>query len=197
MHNNAFNIVAGTMISLSPAFLSIALAAPSPAAALPATAINASAPMGGVEGVSVVETVGSIQAVNRTTREVMIGDRQGGRTKITVRPDAKYFAQLNAGDEVRVRMMRDVVVRFGRAAKGGAVAAAALTSMARSAPPVTVMADVVKVDQTSGVVQLKGPQGNLLNVQVHDRAKLAGVMPGTQVSLAYTEAVSVAVTPVH
>jgi hypothetical protein len=34
-------------------------------------------------------------------------------------------------------------------------------------------------------------------VQVHDRAKLAGVTPGTQVSLAYTEAVSVAVTPVH
>ncbi|MDR5753881.1 MULTISPECIES: hypothetical protein [unclassified Caballeronia] len=197
MHNTAFNIVAGAMISLSPTFLSIAFAAPSPAAAMPGAAISASAPTGGVEGVSVVETVGSIQAVNRTTREVMIGDRQGGRTKITVRPDAKYFAQLNAGDEVRVRMTRDVVVRFGRAAKGGAVVSAAVASMARSAPPVEVVADVVKVDPTSGVVQLKGPQGNLLNVQVHDRAKLAGVTPGTPVSLAYTEAVSVAVTPVH
>ncbi|SAK46447.1 hypothetical protein AWB81_00475 [Caballeronia arationis] len=116
MHNNAFNIVAGALISISPAFLSIALAAPSPAAAMPAAAVSASALPGGVEGVSVVEMVGSIQAVNRTTREVTIGDRQGGRTKITVRPDAKHFAQLNAGDEVRVRMTRDVVIEFGSAA---------------------------------------------------------------------------------
>ncbi|SAK46442.1 hypothetical protein AWB81_00474 [Caballeronia arationis] len=61
----------------------------------------------------------------------------------------------------------------------------------------TVVADVVKVDQASGVVQVKGLQGNLLNVQVHDRAKLAGVTPGVQVTLAYTDAVSVAVMPVH
>jgi Cu/Ag efflux protein CusF len=60
---------------------------------------------------------------------------------------------------------------------------------------VTIVADIVKVDDKSGVVQLKGPHGNLLDVQVQDRAKLAKVKAGDQVTLLYTESVSVAVMP--
>jgi Cu/Ag efflux protein CusF len=197
MHKQAISVIAGALISISPAILSIAHAAPTGSAASATVKPNA------IEGISVVEAVGTIQSVNRESREVTIAGKQGGTTTFTVGPEAKNFAQLNVGDEVRVRMTRDVVVAV---TKGGGLRSAVETEATARAPAgakpgaiaaqqVKIVADIVKVDDKGGVVQLKGPQGNLLDVQVQDRAKLAKVKAGDQVTLVYTEAVSVAVMP--
>ena len=80
---------------------------------------------------SVAEAVGTIQSVNRDTREVTIADKQGGKATFTVGPEAKNFAQLNVGDEVRVRMTRDVVVSVS---KGGGLRSVVETEAAARAP---------------------------------------------------------------
>ncbi|SAL32207.1 hypothetical protein [Caballeronia humi] len=197
MHKQAIRVIVGALISISPAILSIAHAAPTGSAASATVQPNA------IEGISVAEAVGTIQSVNRESREVTIAGKQGGTATFTVGPEAKNFAQLNVGDEVRVRMTRDVVVAV---TKGGGLRSAVETEAAARAPAgakpgavaaqqVKIVADIVKVDDKGGVVQLKGPQGNLLDVQVQDRAKLAKVKAGDQVTLLYTESVSVAVMP--
>lgn len=197
MHKQAISIISGALISISPAILSVAHAAPTGSAA------SATAQPNAIEGISVAEVVGTIQSINRESREVTIADKQGGKATFTVGPAAKNFAQLNVGDEVRARMTRDVVVAL---TKGGGLRSAVETDAAARAPAgakpgavaahqVTIVADIVKVDDKSGVVQLKGPHGNLLDVQVQDRAKLAKVKAGDQVTLLYTESVSVAVMP--
>jgi len=196
MHKKTISIVAGALISISPAIISIAHAA-QPAAVKAAAAQP-------IEGVSLVEATGKIESVNRETREVSVLDKNGGRTTFAVGADAKNFSQINVGDEVRVRLTRSVIVTLSK----GDVRSATETETVASAPAgakpsgeiarhLTVVADIVKVDHKSGLVSLKGPQGNLLDVQVHDRARLAHVKAGQQVTIAYTEAVSVAVTPVQ
>jgi Cu/Ag efflux protein CusF len=204
MHKKSISIIAGALISISPAVLSIAHAQ-SAAMTRPVAAVSSAALPGAIEGVSVAEVVGTIQSVNRDTREVTIADKQGGKARFTVGPEAKNFAQLNVGDEIRVRMTRDVVVSVS---KGGGLRSVVETEAAGRAPAgakpaagiarqLTIVADITKVDPASGIVQLKGPQGNLLDVEVRDRTKLAKVKAGDQVTLAYTEAVTVAVTPMR
>jgi hypothetical protein len=195
MHKPSLSIVVGALISIAP----IAPIAFLVAQASSAVAAKRVASPDAIEGVSFTEVTGKIQSVSRAAREVMIADKSGGKAKFVVGPEAKNFASLNAGDDVRVRTTREVFVGPMKrgAASGAAEAQAAARAAAAPAHRMTVVASVVKVDDKRGVVQLKGPQGNLVEVQVQDRAKLARLKADEQVTLVYTDAVSVAVLPVH
>lgn len=57
----------------------------------------------------------------------------------------------------------------------------------------TVVADVVAVDKRSHMVTLRGPKGNLLDLQVADPEQLKLVKKGDQVRATYTEAVAITV----
>jgi hypothetical protein len=61
---------------------------------------------------------------------------------------------------------------------------------------VTIMANVVAVDRQNGVVTLKGPQGNTVDLVVQDPEQLKRIKKGDQMQAVYTEAVAIAVEPV-
>jgi hypothetical protein len=195
MYKKTIAIVAAALVSMAPAAMNVAHATTHAAA-------RANLPQP-VAGVSVAEAQGKILSVNRDTREVVVDDGNGGKVAFVAGPEVKNFAQINAGDEVRVRLTRELEIAVS---KGGGLRAGAVTDAVAGAPlgakpagemarQVSIVADIVKVDQKGGIVTVKGPQGNVLDVQVRDRTKLAEVKAGDQVMVNYTSAVSVAVLP--
>ena len=75
-----------------------------------------------------------------------------------------------------------------RAAPGSKPAAAA-------GREITVLADVVAVDPAKSIISLKGPRGNIVDLEVHNPDHFKVVKKGDQVEAVYTEALAVAVTP--
>ena len=60
---------------------------------------------------------------------------------------------------------------------------------------VTVLADVVNVDAKKKLVTIKGPAGNLVDLQVEDPAQLKNIKKGDQVQALYSESRAVKVEP--
>jgi hypothetical protein len=60
---------------------------------------------------------------------------------------------------------------------------------------ITVLADVVAVDNDNRLVTLRGPEGNMVDLKVPDPEQLKLIKKGDQVRAVYTEALAVAVEP--
>jgi transposase-like protein len=63
------------------------------------------------------------------------------------------------------------------------------------APEITALADVIAVDTNKHLITLKGPRGNLVDLNVQDPEQLKNIKKGDQVEVVYAEAVAVAVAP--
>ena len=77
----------------------------------------------------------------------------------------------------------------------------ALPALAQQAPSgamgrqVTIMADIVDVSPKAKTITLKGPQGNLLELDVKNPDYVKAVKKGDRVEAVYREALAVAVEP--
>ena len=60
---------------------------------------------------------------------------------------------------------------------------------------VSVLADVVAVDMKTSVVTLRGPKGNMVELNVADPGQLKLIKKGDQVEAVYAEAVAITVEP--
>jgi hypothetical protein len=58
----------------------------------------------------------------------------------------------------------------------------------------TVVANVWAIDRKKQVLSLRGPKGNVTDIQVHDPASLKGVAIGDQLEVKYVEAVALGLT---
>jgi hypothetical protein len=56
---------------------------------------------------------------------------------------------------------------------------------------VTIVADVVNVDATAKTVSLKGPKGNVVDLNVQDPEQLKLVKKGDKVEATYTQALAI------
>jgi hypothetical protein len=60
---------------------------------------------------------------------------------------------------------------------------------------VTAIAEVTSVDPQESTITLKGPQGNVVTLDVHNPDQFKVVKEGDQVEVTYTEAVALSVEP--
>jgi Cu/Ag efflux protein CusF len=150
-------------------------------AAAPLVSPAAEALPAAFEGNSVLQADGVVKGVDQVRHAVTVVDAHGGEASFTV-TDTSNLAQIHPGSKVHVRMIRSALVSPSQ----GALAAQS---------PQNLTAEVVAFDRASGVVELRGPNGDVFHIQSHDPMKVANLQPGMHVDVAYAPQVSVAVAP--
>jgi hypothetical protein len=145
-----------------------------------------------IAGVSVLQAEGIVQAVDHAARTVTVKDAAAGLATFNVSDDPAKLAELRPGDKVRVRMVRDAVVTLVSVGVTGTKAGK--TSADDAAAQNDIAADIVTVDQKTGVLALKGPKGNVFHIQASDRLQLAHLSAGMHVEVAYAARATVSVS---
>ncbi|RDJ98861.1 hypothetical protein [Paraburkholderia lacunae] len=172
MKVKAHGIVAGALIAAAP-LMSFATGLPAP-----------------FEGSSTLQADGVVKSVDLAKHSVTVLDAQGAEASFNI-TETSNLAQIKQGGKVHIRMMRNAVVSVTHSADGHS--AAVQPAHANTAQNVT--AEVQAIDHATGIMALKGPNGDVFHIQGREPAKIANVTPGTQVSVAYAPQVSVAVAP--
>ena len=173
--------------------------APKPPAA---GAVIASEP-GKAAVVATAEVYATVVAIDKATRTVTL---RGPKRTIDVvcGDEVKNFDQIRLGDTVVVQYIQALTLELKKTkapldAKGEVVAGRAAPGTRPGAVvgrQVTVLADVVAVDPKNSVISLKGPRGNVIDLDVRNPDHFKVVKKGDQVEAVYTEALAIAVTPV-
>jgi len=152
--------------------------------------------------VAIAEVNATVVAIDKITRTVTLKGPQ--RTVDVVAGDeVKNFDQIHVGDRVVVRYQKALTLELKkvRAPVGAAGTEAEVRAAPGSKPAgavgreITVLADVVAVDPVKSIISLKGPRGNILDLEVHNPEQFKVVKKGDQVEAVYTEALAVAVMP--
>jgi Cu/Ag efflux protein CusF len=167
----------------------IALAPLSPRAAQPAASVASSA---AIAGVSVLQAEGTVQTVDRVAHTVTVKDAASGQATFNVNPDTTKLAELKAGDKVRVRMVRDAVITPAPHASPNAAGQSAANPdpMAQN----SITAEVVSVDQKTGVLALRGAKGAVFHIQASNALQVAHLAAGMHVEVAYAPTANVSVS---
>ncbi|APD11253.1 hypothetical protein UC34_11915 [Pandoraea vervacti] len=150
----------------------------------------------------VVEYRTTLLGVDAKNRSIKVADDHGKPVTFLVGPDVRNFEQLRKGDKVIVAYERSVAISV---APGDGIRSRVLTEGADRAAPgekpaadaarnLKVVATVQRIDRKSNVITLRGPQ-RTVDVNVEDPKLLEGVKVGDSVTVNYTEAIAVAVTP--
>lgn len=150
-----------------------------------------------------VKTTSTVVGIEPSTRTVWLKDAKGKVVQVVVGEEARNFDQLKIGDVVSAEYSQAVTVMLK---KGGAPLGASESQTMERAPmgakpggtasrEVTVMANVTAVNRQSGMVTLKGPQGNSVDMIVQDPEQLKLIKKGDQMEVVYTEAVAISVEP--
>jgi hypothetical protein len=150
--------------------------------------------------------VGTIDSINKDTREVALIGEQGQKETFTVPPSFKGFDKLKVGDRVNVTYTESVALGLGKPGEKANVQTRGGTSVTPSAEgrsgvgmhQVQVTAEIASVDPEKNEITFKGPEGNMRSVTVDNpelRDKLGDLKPGDTVQLTYTEAIAGSITP--
>jgi hypothetical protein len=181
-------------------------------AAFAATALaQQPAPVGGIAVASepgkaavvrAAEIAAEVVGIDKATRTLTLKGPKGNVVDLVAGAEVKNFDQIKLGDFVVARFAQALTLelRKTRTAAGeptvreeAAKAKPGERPAVVGARQVTVLADVVAIDQKNSTITLKGPKGNevTLNVQNPDQFKV--VKKGDQVEATYTEALALSV----
>ncbi|WP_408322290.1 hypothetical protein [Paraburkholderia nemoris] len=172
MKEKALGVIAGALIAAAP-LVSFAAGFPAP-----------------FEGSSTLQADGVVKSVDQAKHSVTVLDAQGGEASFNI-TDTSNLAQIKQGGKVHIRMMRNAMVSVTRGADGHGAAVQPVQQNTVQ----NVTAEVQAIDHASGIMALKGPNGAVFHIQGREPAKVVGVTPGMQVSVAYAPQVTVAVAP--
>ncbi|MEX3935353.1 hypothetical protein AB4Y32_26755 [Paraburkholderia phymatum] len=174
-----------------------------PALAQPQTSVDVTKGAGSATVAGTSKVTATVVAIEPATRTVTLKDSKGKVIQLEVGEEARNFDQLKVGDIVTTEYREAMSLSLSKT--NGPRSATQRLIEERASPgakpggtigrEITVMADVVSVDTKAKTVTLKGPQGNLVDVQVEDPEQMKNVRKGDQVEIVYTEAVAITVTP--
>jgi len=150
-----------------------------------------------------VNVQAKITKIDAKTREITLKGPEGREVTVEAGPEVKNFSKLKAGDTVDVQYLESLVLELK---KGGGMpvertedhavtsAKAGETPGAAGGRRITVVGDVVAVDNATGKVTVKGPKRTVV-LDVTDPEQLRMIAKGDQVQATYTEAAAVSVVP--
>ena len=148
-----------------------------------------------------VKATAVVTAVDPATRVLSLKTADGSTLDMLAGAEVRNFDQVKVGDRVVVAYMRGLTMelRKGGGVRQGSTSADAARTKPGEKPGVvvggriTVVADVVDVNQKDKTISLKGPKGNVVVLDVQNPDHFKVVKKGDQVEVDYVEAVAVAV----
>lgn len=149
------------------------------------------------------ELTGQVVGIDKATRTVTLKGPKGNVLDIVAGDEVKNFDQVKLGDFVTTRYVQALTLELAKT-KGGAPVTMR-EGVARAQPgerpagivarQVTVLADVIGVDPKKKTITLKGPKGNIVELEVQNPDHFKVVKKGDQVQATYTEALAMSVEP--
>jgi hypothetical protein len=167
------------------------------------TSVSASEP-GKAAMAQTVKASAVVTAIDKATRTVTLKRANGQSFDVAAGDEVRNFDQVKVGDEVVVEYVRALTMELK---KGGGAPREKTESTdavrakqgekpgAAAGRQVTVMADVIEVSPKKKTITLKGPKGNVVELDVKNPDQFKVVKKGDQVEVVYTEALAVAVVP--
>jgi Cu/Ag efflux protein CusF len=168
-----------------------------------AAAVVAKEP-GKVTVAATVKVTGTVQAIDKATREVTLKGPQGNLHTLTAGPDVRNFDQVKVGDQVMVGYVEALSLTLKKGGKelrsktestDGARAAAGEKPAGVVGRKVEVTADVTAVNTKTKMITLRGPQ-QTVELKVEDPEQLKLIKVGDQIQAVYAQAVAVSVDTV-
>lgn len=182
--------------------LSVVLAALLAGAALPVAA----APEGSVPAAIVAETMridAEVLKIDLPTRQLTLKLPNGEVVEVVADEAVRNLPQVRAGDHVlaeyrqalAMKLKKGPGVRSTSEKTEGARAKAGEKPAGMVVREIDFVADVIEVDNKSGMVTIRGAKGRTVKLQVQDKKVLAEIKKGDQVEGTYVQALAVAVVP--
>jgi hypothetical protein len=193
--------VAATVMAQQPAATTGAKAA-APAGAVGGVAV-ASEP-GKAAAVRAVEISAQVVALDKATRTVTLKGPKGNTMNVVAGDEVKNFDQIKVGDAVVARYVQALTLELKKTKvaagdatvkEGVAKAKAGERPAVAGGRQVTIIADVIAVDEAARTITLKGPKGNEVVLPVENPDQFKVVKKGDQVEATYTEALALSVEP--
>lgn len=144
-----------------------------------------------------------VTAIDKATRTITLKGPEGRSFDVVAGDAVKNFAQIKVNDEVVVEYIRALTLEVK---KGGGPRERVDSSDAVRAKPgekpgvavgrqVTIIADVIDVNPKDKTITVKGPKGNIVELEVKNPEHFKVVKKGDQIEANYVEAVALSVEP--
>ena len=150
------------------------------------------------------ELSAKVVGLDKATRTVTLKGPKGNVVDIVAGDEVKNFDQIKLGDFVVARYVQALTLEL-RKTKGSMQEPTVKEGAVRAQPgerpagavarQVTVLADVIGVDPKKKTITLKGPKGNVVELDVQNPEQFKVVKKGDQVEATYTEALALSVEP--
>ena len=155
-----------------------------------------------------VEATATVTAIDKVARSFTLRDENGRETTIVAGPEIQRFDEFEVGDQVKASYALGVTAELrapteaeaaeplvvaeseGRAPDDAATPAAGAGRMMR------IVATIEAIDRAAQTVTLKGPNGNMMTVQVADAELLAKPKVGDKVVVTASESVAISLEKV-
>lgn len=145
----------------------------------------------------------AVEAIDKTSRTVILKNNKSEQSKVVVGDEVKNFDQIKVGDLVVVRYTQELLMTLRKG--GGALRERIDSSQSATAAPgqkpgayeakeVAFIADVQQVDRKKRTVTLRGAQ-KTVTLKIKDPEQLKQINKGDQVEGVYAEAIAIAVVP--
>jgi hypothetical protein len=155
----------------------------------------------GAGGVATVTAV--IESIDPATRTVVLRGPQGRTLPVVADERIKNFENMKVGDKVVAQYARALTLELKKGGdgiremvqrEGAAVNQAGQAAGASAMRQTTILANVWSIDRKNNVVALRGPKGNIVDVEVANPKIMQEIKVGDQVEAQYTEAALLGVT---
>ena len=163
---------------------------------------NAPGKVAMAEGVKVSALV---TAIDKATRTVTLKGPQGNSFDVVAGDAVKNFAQIKVNDEVVVEYVRALTLEVKKS--NGPASRTDSADAVRAKPgqkpagaigrQVTIVADVIDVNPAAKTITVKGPKGNVVELEVKNPDHFKVVKKGDQIEANYVEAVALSLEPAN
>jgi hypothetical protein len=151
-----------------------------------------------------VEASAKVVAIDKATRTVTLKDAKGKTFDVVAGDEVKRFNEIKLGDLIVVRYAQALTLELMKTKTATptvtgreATARAPATERPGGAVgrEVTAVLDVLAVDPKKMTITVKGPRGNVVDLQVHNPDHFKVVKKGDQIEAVYREAVAISLEP--
>jgi hypothetical protein len=159
---------------------------------------------GQAKAVAIVSASATITAIDPATRTLHLKTSGGETRSIEVGDEVRNFDQLKVGDKVKAKYMESLTIELRKDGKA-VVGRTEASNMQRAQPgqkpggtaihELTVVADVVAVDEKKKTVSVKDENGEIVHLDVRDPQQLALVKKGDKIEATYSVALAISVEP--
>ena len=150
--------------------------------------------------------VATVLDIDQAKYTLKVKGEAGRLFTLKVDPDkVKNFGQIKKGDMIKVQTERSVAITLAKAEKGAKPSDEVVTSTETAAPGEKpgmrkqevrkVTAELMNVDLTKGTIELKGVDGNTLELKAKNPQYLPELKIGDMITATYNTELAISVIP--